>query len=155
MLFSAVTVVPLLVLEDFLQPDYLDKLKKTQDPLAMPWPGQTEQAPVRSQVIADRLLNYVFYLKRKCHVNVPMYDLDESWLMSGHFEEQTDKLASACTCPCRHTLKLLNSWFFFFLYVTVNNEYGMSSNHPGTKKSSTKRTGKTMQIKWDFFLPHP
>lgn len=122
----------------------------------MPWPGQTDPAPVLSQVIALRLLNPACYLKTQVPSECVSYmTLDQSWLMSGHFEEQTNKLASVCTCPCRYTLKLLNSWFFFFFLCHSKQWIWNVKHHHGTKKSSTKRTGKTMQIKWDFFPPTP
>lgn len=119
----------------------------------MPWPGQTEPDPAQNQVIALRLLNPAGYFKTQVPCEC-LYDFGSELAHVWPFEEQTDKLASVCTCPCRHTLKLLNSWFFFFFNVTVNNEYGMSSNHHRAEISSTKKTGKTMQIKWDFLSSH-
>lgn len=121
----------------------------------MPWPGQTEPDPVQNQVIAHGLLNHSCYLKSKSAMWMCLYmtcfRAPSSLVI---LKNRQTSLHLPVPVP-RHTLELLNNWFFFFSNVTVNNEYGMSSNHRGTKKSSTKRTSKTMQIERDFFPPTP
>lgn len=153
-LFSAVTVVHHFVLEGFWNLTTWTSTNPRSSGCVLTWSDRARSCPKSSN--CTQVAQPCWLLQNTSAMWMSLYDFGSELAHVWPFEEQTDKLASVCTCPWRHTLKLLNSWFFFFFNVTVNNEYGMSSNHHGAEISSTKKIGKTMQTKWDFFfLPHP